>query len=120
MKGNVSHAICTKEYMLVKRTTGKINVTGAANDGIHAGQYFKMNGGTVVIAGTSGDGIQAEATEDGDEDDGRFFLKGGTLSVKISGTDVAALKSDSLMSISDGKLSSTTTGTDHITSFIAK
>lgn len=110
VKGNVSHAICTKEYMLVKRTTGKINVTGAANDGIHAGQYFKMNGGTVVIAGTSGDGIQAEATEDGDEDDGRFFLKGGTLSVKISGTDVAALKSDSLMSISDGKLSITTTG----------
>ena len=110
VKGNVSHAISTKEYMLVKRTTGKINVTGAANDGIHAGQYFKMNGGTVEIAGTSGDGIHAEAMGTEDEDDGQFFIKGGTLSVKISGTDVAAIKSDSLMSISDGKLTITTTG----------
>lgn len=110
VKGNVKHAISTKEYMLVKGTTGAITVTGAEGDGIHAGQYFKMNGGTVNVSGTKGDGIQAEATEDGDDDDGQLIIKGGTLDVTLSERDAAALKSDSLMSISGGKLTITSTG----------
>ena len=110
VRGNVKHAISTKEYMLVKKTTGSIIVTEAANDGIHAGQYFKMNGGSISISGTKGDGIQAEATLDGDDDDGQLIIKGGTLDVIVSERDAAALKSDSLMSISDGKLTIITTG----------
>ena len=110
VKGNVKHAISTKEYMLVKKTTGKISVTSAANDGIHAGQYFKMNGGTVEISGTKGDGIQAEATNDDDEDNGQLIIKGGSINVNLSERDAAALKSDSLMSISDGTITITTTG----------
>ena len=58
VKGNYTHAIKTKEYMLVKSTTGSINVIGAEGDGIHAGQYFKMNGGSVTVSGVKGDGIQ--------------------------------------------------------------
>ncbi|MBR5396047.1 MAG: carbohydrate-binding domain-containing protein [Bacteroidaceae bacterium] len=110
VKGNVKHAISTKEYMLVKNTTGSITITGAEGDGIHAGQYFKMNGGTVNISGTKGDGIQAEATQDGDDDDGQLIVRGGTIDVTLAESDAAALKSDSLMTISDGKLTITTTG----------
>lgn len=110
VKGHVKHAISTKEYMLVKSTTGTITVTGAEGDGIHAGQYFKMNGGTVSVCGTKGDGIQAEATADGDDDDGQIIIKGGILDVTLSERDAAALKSDSLMTISGGKLTITTTG----------
>ena len=110
VKGNVKHAISTKEYMLVKKTTGKVCVTGAKGDGIHAGQYFKMNGGTVEIAEAEGDGIQAEATEKGDDDDGQLIINGGSVSVSLTGRDVSALKSDSLMSISGGSLTITTTG----------
>ena len=110
VRGNVKHAISTKEYMLVKKTTGSITVTGAASDGIHAGQYFKMNGGTVSISGTQGDGIQAEATQDGDDNDGQIMVGGGSIDITLSGRDAAALKSDSLLTVSGGKLTITTTG----------
>ena len=110
VKSNVTHAIKTKEYMLVKSSTGSITVTGAAGDGIHAGQYFKMNGSTVTVSGVKGDGIQAEATQEGDEDDGQVILRGGTLNVSVAERDVSAIKSDSLMSITGGNITITTTG----------
>ena len=110
VKGNYTHAIKTKEYMLVKSTTGGINVIGAEGDGIHAGQYFKMNGSTVTVSGVKGDGIQAEATQEGDEFDGQVAIKGGTLNISVSERDVAGIKSDSLMTITGGSITITTTG----------
>ena len=110
VKGNYTHAIKTKEYMLIKKTTGSINVIGAEGDGIHAGQYFKMNGGSVTVSGVKGDGIQAEVTQEGDENDGQFTLKDGTLNISVTERDVAAIKSDSLMYISGGNITITTTG----------
>ena len=108
--GNIKHGISTKEYMLVKSTTGLITVNGAARDGIHAGQYFKMNGGTINILGVKGDGIQAEATGEGDEDDGQLMLRGGKLSVATTERDVSAIKSDSLLTITGGSITIHTTG----------
>lgn len=110
VKGNYSHAIKTKEYMLIKKTTGSITIDGAEADGIHAGQYFKMNGGEVSISGVKGDGIQAEATSDGDDDDGQLVVVGGTLDIEVTERDVAGLKSDSLMTITGGTINITTTG----------
>lgn len=110
VKGNNTHAIKTKEYMLVKKTAGGITVTGALGDGIHAGQYFKMNGGNVTVSGVKGDGIQAEATQEGDEDDGQVIIKGGTLNVSVTENDVDAIKSDSLMTITGGTITLGTTG----------
>lgn len=110
VKGNYTHAIKTKEYMLVKSTTGSINVIGAEGDGIHAGQYFKMNGGSVTVSGVKGDGIQGEATQEGDDFDGQVILRGGTLNVSVTERDVAAIKCDSLINISDGNITLTTTG----------
>ena len=110
VKGNYTHAIKTKEYMLVKKTTGGINIIGAESDGIHAGQYFKMNGGSVTVSGVKGDGIQAEATAEDDEYDGQLFIDGGTLDISVTERDVAAIKSDSLMTITGGNITLTTTG----------
>lgn len=110
VKGNYTHAIKTKEYMLVKSTTGSINVVGAEGDGIHAGQYFKMNGGSVTVSGVKGDGIQGEATQEGDDFDGQVILRGGTLNVSVTERDVAAIKCDSLINISGGNITLTTTG----------
>lgn len=110
VKGNNTHAIKTKEYMLVKATTGSISVIGAEGDGIHAGQYFKMNGSSVSVSGVKGDGIQAEATQEEDEFDGQVILRGGTLNVSVTQRDVAAIKSDSLMSITGGNITINTTG----------
>lgn len=110
VKGNVRHAISTKEYMLVKKTTGIINVTGADGDGIHAGQYFKMSGGAINISGTKGDGIHAEATQEDDENNGQIIIRGGIVNIEIAERNVSAIKSDSLMSISGGTLTINTTG----------
>lgn len=111
LKGNVKHAISTKEYLLIKRTAGTINITSAVNDGIHAGQYFKMNGGNVTISGVGGDGIQAEKTTDAtDEQNGQMMINGGTIGITATADDAAALKSDSLLSITDGTITLTCSG----------
>ncbi|MBQ4003760.1 MAG: carbohydrate-binding domain-containing protein, partial [Bacteroidaceae bacterium] len=68
VKGNTRHAIATKEYLQLKKSTGTITVTKAAGDAIHAGQYFQMNGGTLNLSGMTGDGIQAEMTNDPTEE----------------------------------------------------
>lgn len=110
LRGNVKHALSSKEYMLVKKTTGSITVTGAASDGVHAGQYFQMNGGQLTILGTKGDGIQAEAIGEGKEQDGQLIVKDGQLDITLTGRDAAALKSDSLLTVSGGRLTVNTSG----------
>lgn len=112
LTGNVKHALSTKEYLqLKKKFTGTLNVLGAANDGIHAGQYFQMNAGNVTIKNVKGDGIQAEATTDPtDEQNGQMIIKGGKADITITGNDASAMKCDSLMTISDGTFTMTTSG----------
>ena len=109
--GNVKHGLSTKEYLLIKKTAGTINVNAAAKDGIHAGQYFKMNGGEVTVKGVKDDGVQAEATGDSDdENDGQVIINGGTLTINVTADDASGLKSDSLLTINDGTLTITSTG----------
>ncbi len=110
LTGNVKHGISSKEYMLIKKTAGTINVTAAANDGIHAGQYVQVNGGTINISGVGGDGIQAEMEEDASEDDGKVIIKGGTIDIAVTADDAAALKADSTLHIKEGTITITTTG----------
>lgn len=102
--GKKSHAIGSKEYVQLKKTTGTINIVSSANDGIHAGQYFQMSGGTVNIdSNTAGDGIQAEVTSDEtDENNGQVIIKGGTLNITVANQDAKAIKADSDIAISGG------------------
>ncbi|MCQ2266325.1 MAG: carbohydrate-binding domain-containing protein [Bacteroidaceae bacterium] len=111
LTGNIKHALSTKEYLQLKKTTGSITVVSAANDGFHAGQYYQQNGGSVTISKVGGDGIQAEATGDETkEQDGQMIIKDGVLNITTTATDVAALKSDSLMTLSGGTYTLTTSG----------
>ena len=110
--GNLKHAIRSKEYMELKKTTGLIHILSSASDGIHAGQYFEMKGGTVTMEEIAGDGIQAEALLEGDDNDGQLFIKGGKLDITLTGDDVSALKCDSLMTISGGELTISSSGND--------
>ncbi len=109
--GNVKHGLSSKEYLLIKKTAGTINVNHAAKDGIHAGQYFKMNGGTVTVSDIDGDGIQAEATSDGtDENNGQLIINGGTINITTTAAANKGLKSDSTLHIAGGTITITQTG----------
>lgn len=102
--GNAKHAIATKEYLQIKNGTGNITVLGAKGDGIHAGQYFQMNGGNVTISNVDGDGIQAEATSNAeDENNGQIMINGGTVTVNTTSDDSDAIQADSNITITDTK-----------------
>lgn len=112
--GNYNHAIATKEYLQVKKTVTAINIKKAANDAIHVGQFFQMNGGTLNIdANTVGDGVQVEyKTDDNDviipltedeENTGSVIIKGGTFAITMAGNeDTKAIKADGDITISGG------------------
>ncbi len=92
--GNCKHAISTNEYLLLKKSTGTINILAAASDALHVGQYFQMNGGTINIdEKTQGDGLQVDATDEAtDELNGQIIIKGGTFNATISHEDCKGIK----------------------------
>lgn len=93
--GNTAHAIRTNEYLLLKKSTGTIAVTKAASDGIHVGEFFQMNGGTVTISGTAKDGLQVETDDESDEElNGQLIINDGTLTVRVENEDVKAIRLD--------------------------
>lgn len=106
--GNTKHAIAAKEYIMLKKSEGTINILGAVSDGIHCGQYFLSNGYTVNIKDIGGDGIQAEfsGAEDYEEDyaDGSLTIQGGTYNIDVTSNFAAALKADTDVSINSTKM----------------
>lgn len=101
--GLAKHAICTKEYLLLKASVGTINVLGAVSDGIHCGKgekatehnYFQMNGGTLNISGCGSDCIDSD-------DFGCIKIKGGELTLDINQADGIGLKADSIFTMTGG------------------
>ena len=110
VKGNTKHAIATKEYMQLKKSTGSITVIGAVSDAMHVGQYFLMSGGKVTLSGQSGDGLQVETmTLDDDvtpnpdkENNGMMFIHGGSLDITAANTDTKAIKAPADMIVTGG------------------
>lgn len=109
--GNTKHAISAKEYLLIKKTVGTINVLSAVSDGIHCGKgsvnnennYFKMNGGIVNIMNVGGDCVDSD-------DYGTILVKGGSLNLNVSGTEVEGLKADSVLTVDGGNINIIVTG----------
>ena len=118
VKGNTKHAIATKEYMQLKKSTGSITVTGAVSDAMHVGQYFLMSGGTVTLSGQGGDGLQVEAvTLDDDvtpnpdkEDNGMMFIRGGSLNITAAADDTKGIKAPIDMIVTGGTFNITASG----------
>ena len=118
VKGNTKHAIATKEYMQLKKSTGSITVTGAVSDAMHVGQYFLMNGGTVTLSGQKGDGLQVETmTLDDDvtpnpdkENNGMMFIRGGSLNITAAADDTKGIKAPVDMIVTGGTFNITASG----------
>ena len=118
VKGNTKHAIATKEYLQLKKSTGSITVTGAVSDAMHVGQYFLMNGGTLDISGQAGDGIQVETlmldddvTPNPDkEDNGLMFIRGGSITMSVTGDTSKGIKAPIDLTVTGGTFNITASG----------
>lgn len=103
--GNTKHAICAKEYLQFKKSTGAVNILGAVSDGIHCGKgkqnddnsHFQMNGGVITVNNAGSDCIDAD-------DYGCMIIKGGVLNLNVSATDGTGLKCDSILTMTGGEL----------------
>lgn len=111
--GNANHAIASKEYLQIKKSVKAINIKKAANDAIHVGQFFQMNGGEVTIdQNTKNDGIQVEyETDDNDqivadeENTGSVIIKAGSINITLnSAEDAKGVKAEGNVTISGGTI----------------
>ena len=107
--GNYKHALATKEYLFLKRTVGNITIAKSVADGIHCGEYFKMNGGALVLKNIGGDGIQVE-TKDKDKTEeelnGQFIMNGGSIDLTMSAPSTKGIRldDDAYTELVDGKM----------------
>ena len=111
--GNSNHAIAAKEYLQVKKSVKAINILKAANDAIHVGEFFQMNGGELTIdENTVNDGIQVEyKTDDNDqpiddaENTGGVIIKGGKLNITVANAqDAKGIKAEGDVDITGGTI----------------
>lgn len=102
-----NHAFWADEYILLKKTmTGGITITKATKDGINVNQYLKIKGGSLTVSGVGDDGIQISMEGELSEDDGKFIMSDGTLSVTVPSSvgGGKCVKADSTIAISGGTL----------------
>ena len=100
-----------KEYLQIKKTTGKINILGAVSDGIHCGKgkenddnsFFQINGGEVTVSNAGSDCIDCD-------DYGCAIIKGGNLTLNVSQNDGTGLKVDSCIYMTGGDIKFNVTG----------
>ena len=108
--GNTKHGIASKEYMQLKKNTGKITVNKAVSDAMHVGQFFLMSGGTLTLQGQVGDGLQVEIlTLDDDvtpnpdkENNGQMFIRGGQLNIAAASDNTKGIKVPGDLTVSGG------------------
>ena len=108
--GNAKHAIATKEYMQLKKSTGTITVNKAMSDAMHVGQYFLMNGGTLTLTGQAGDGLQVEKVTLSDdvtpdpskENNGQMFIRGGSINITADRDITKGIKVPENLTVSGG------------------
>ena len=107
ISGNAKHGLTSDEYMEFKNAT--LNILSAVGDGLHVGQYFLQESGTISIS-AQGDGIDIGAKKKGGDYNGQAFIQGGTLTVTTSGTATKGLKADALITVTGGNTTITTSG----------
>lgn len=114
VSGNYSHALASKEYLQIKKSVKAVNIVKSANDAIHVGQYFQMDGGTLTINGnTTNDGVQVDRKTDDNnvpipvtedpENTGGIIIKGGNINITMAGSeDSKGIKAEGDIAISGG------------------
>ena len=106
LTGNAKHAYRSDEYSLFEETFGgTFNVLSAASDAMHVEQYIDVRGGTFVLKGMKGDGIDVPFTNDPtDVNNGYAFISGGTFNIDCTTDDTKGIKCDTMMTITGGNI----------------
>ncbi len=110
--GNTKHAICAKEYLQFKKSTGTVNILSAVSDGIHCGKgkqnddnsHFIINGGVINVNNAGSDCVDAD-------DYGCMYINGGTLNLNVTASDGVGLKCDSIIRMTGGDINIKVNGT---------
>lgn len=116
--GNTAHGFWGKEYVEVKKTFGgTINILKAVGDGFNVNQYFKQNGGNIIIKNVGDDGLQVSFKTDDDgniiedtDNTGIVTIAGGSINITTAGNGVKGIKSEGDVIISGGTTTITQTG----------
>jgi hypothetical protein len=96
VRGKYNHAIAVDNDVEVNN--GKIIVSEAVNDGIHANDRIDIKGGFLKILST-GDAIQSER-----EETGRVMITGGKIAARTTGIKSHGIASESVVSIRENAL----------------
>jgi hypothetical protein len=96
VRGKYNHAIVVDNDIEV--TNGKIVVSEAVNDGIHANDKIEVKGGFLKISST-GDAIQSER-----EDLGNIVITGGKIAASTTGPKSHGIASEKIVTIRDNAL----------------
>lgn len=100
VKGIKKHGIVTTSSIEVQSSA--VTITSAASDGLHS-EGFTMSGGTVTVAASTSDGIDAG--------EGAVAISNGTINVTSTTADVKALKTgNNTITVSGGALNLTVSG----------
>ena len=113
LTGNTKHAFASDEYTRFKPSFGTLKIRKAEGDGLHIEQYFKMDGGTLDIAGTHGDCIDVSFTKNPlDTLNGQAFVNAGKIKMEVASPDTKGFKVDSIgnMTISGGTIETVVSG----------
>lgn len=98
ISGNTKHAINSSKKTEIY--AGTINITSAVSDGLNS-DGLKMYGGKLNISGVSGDGVDASES---------IVIENGEFVFNSNADDVKALKCDSALTITGGKVDISMTG----------
>ena len=112
------HAYKGDEYVLLKKSTGQIDILCSGKDGIHLDDYLEMKGGILNIT-TTGSGYWDEEDQKTKAPScintvGDVVINGGKLTLTSTGDGGKCIKSDAAIMIKDGEINATTTGARYI------
>ena len=92
--GNTKHGVAAKQNIEI--ASGVVNIVSSVSDGIHSGDVFVMNGGSVTMQGVGGDCIDGDA--------GTIEINNGTLNLNVNTADTKGIKADDSITVNGGTI----------------
>ena len=118
VNGRAKHAYKGNEYVLLKPSTGTINLNSTVKDGLHIDDYFEMKGGSLNIL-TTGSGYWDDEEKKTKAPScintvSNVIISGGVLNLCSTGDGGKGISCDSCFKMTNGTLNAKTSGERYI------